>query len=74
MHDKKTGLLMRAAVAMACHACPGLPAGHAAGLDRFAERIGLAFQVRDGRIAAVREYVDTLYAQRMLFDPREARG
>ena len=33
-----------------------------------------AFQVRDGRIAAVREYVDTLYAQRMLFDPRESQG
>ena len=27
-----------------------------------------AFRVRDGRICAVREYVDTLYAQRKLFD------
>ena len=27
-----------------------------------------AFRVRDGRICAVKEYVDTLYAQRMLFD------
>ncbi len=26
-----------------------------------------AFRVRDGRICAVKEYVDTLYAQRMLF-------
>jgi ketosteroid isomerase-like protein len=26
-----------------------------------------AFRVRDGRICAVREYVDTLYAQRTLF-------
>ena len=29
-----------------------------------------AFRVRDGKICAVREYVDTLYAQRMLFDQR----
>ena len=27
-----------------------------------------AFRLRDGRICAVREYVDTLYAQRKLFD------
>jgi uncharacterized protein len=27
-----------------------------------------AFRVRDGRICGVKEYVDTLYAQRMLFD------
>jgi ketosteroid isomerase-like protein len=27
-----------------------------------------AFRVRDGRICAVKEYVDTLYAQRMLFE------
>ena len=27
-----------------------------------------AFRVRDGKICAVKEYVDTLYAQRMLFD------
>ena len=27
-----------------------------------------AFQLRDGKICAVREYVDTLYAQRKLFD------
>jgi hypothetical protein len=26
-----------------------------------------AFRIRDGRICAVKEYVDTLYAQRMLF-------
>jgi ketosteroid isomerase-like protein len=28
-----------------------------------------AFRVRDGRICAVKEYVDTLYAQRKLFPP-----
>jgi ketosteroid isomerase-like protein len=27
-----------------------------------------AFRIREGRICAVKEYVDTLYAQRMLFD------
>ena len=27
-----------------------------------------AFRLRDGKICAVKEYVDTLYAQRMLFD------
>ena len=27
-----------------------------------------AFRVRDGQICAVKEYVDTLYAQRMLFE------
>ena len=29
----------------------------------------MAFQLEDGRIAEVREYVDSLYAQCMLFDP-----
>ena len=29
-----------------------------------------AFRVRDGRIAAVREYVDTKYASELLFDGR----
>jgi ketosteroid isomerase-like protein len=29
----------------------------------------MAFELRDGRIAEVREYVDSLYAQRKLFDP-----
>ena len=47
MHAKKTGLLMRAAVAMACHACPAADEESAARLDRYAELIGLAFQIRD---------------------------
>lgn len=29
----------------------------------------MVFQVRDGLIAEVREHLDTLYAQRVLFDP-----
>ena len=28
-----------------------------------------AFRLRDAQIIAAKEYVDTLYAQRMLFDP-----
>jgi ketosteroid isomerase-like protein len=33
-----------------------------------------AFRVREGRIVAVKEYFDTLYAQRMLFDPQRGEG
>lgn len=33
-----------------------------------------AFRVSGGRIAAVKEYVDTLYAQQKLFDPRGNRA
>ena len=29
----------------------------------------MVFEIRDDRIAEVREYVDSLYAQRKLFDP-----
>ena len=31
---------------------------------------GFAFRVKDGKIAAVREYVDTQYAKEKLFDAR----
>ena len=31
-----------------------------------------AFRLRDAKILAAKEYVDTLYAQRMLFDPAAA--
>ncbi|MEL7448146.1 MAG: farnesyl diphosphate synthase [Pseudomonadota bacterium] len=47
MHTYKTGYLIRAAVLMACHSTPGVPAGTIELLDRFARAIGLAFQVRD---------------------------
>ena len=43
----KTGRLIRAAVLMPCCAVPGLPATTRAALDRFAECVGLAFQIRD---------------------------
>ena len=32
------------------------------------------FRIRDGRIAEVHEHVDTLYAQRLLFDPAGQRS
>lgn len=43
----KTGRLIRAAVLMPCCAVPDLPAASRAALDRFAECMGLAFQIRD---------------------------
>jgi farnesyl diphosphate synthase len=43
----KTGRLIRAAVLMPCSAVPDLPAASRAALDRFAECMGLAFQIRD---------------------------
>jgi farnesyl diphosphate synthase len=43
----KTGKLIRAAVLMPCCAVPDLPAASRDALDRFAERIGLAFQIKD---------------------------
>ncbi|MEM9057454.1 MAG: farnesyl diphosphate synthase [Pseudomonadota bacterium] len=47
MHTYKTGYLIRAAVLMACHSTPDVPAATIELLDRFAAAIGLAFQVRD---------------------------
>ena len=43
----KTGRLIRAAVLMPCCAVPGLPEASRDALDRFAERMGLAFQIKD---------------------------
>jgi ketosteroid isomerase-like protein len=45
-----------------------------AGGEPYQNHYHFAFRVREGRIVAVKEYVDTLYAQRMLFDPQAARG
>ena len=47
MHDRKTGLLIRAAVRLACHCAPSANADEVAHLDRFALQIGRAFQIRD---------------------------
>ena len=43
----KTGKLIRAAVLLPCCAVPDLPAASRAALDRFAECMGLAFQIKD---------------------------
>lgn len=47
IHAQKTGALLRACVLMPAALCPDCAAGTHAALDRFATRIGLAFQVRD---------------------------
>ena len=46
LHALKTGALLRAAVRMGAIAAGAQP-GHRAALDRFAEALGLAFQIRD---------------------------
>ena len=43
----KTGKLIRAAVLMPCCAVPNLPTASRDALDRFAECMGLAFQIKD---------------------------
>jgi farnesyl diphosphate synthase len=43
----KTGKLIRAAVLMPCCAVPDLPRSRRDALDRFAENMGLAFQIKD---------------------------
>ncbi|MGH8146168.1 MAG: polyprenyl synthetase family protein [Rhodanobacteraceae bacterium] len=43
----KTGRLIRAAVLMPCCAAPDLPRTTREALDRFAENMGLAFQIKD---------------------------
>lgn len=43
----KTGALIRAAVSMPCCAAPALPDGTREALERYAENIGLAFQIKD---------------------------
>lgn len=47
MHSLKTGALIRAAVRMGALACPGLGETELAALDRYAAKLGLAFQVID---------------------------
>jgi len=47
IHAQKTGALLRACVLMPAALCQHLDADGHASLDRFATRIGLAFQVRD---------------------------
>lgn len=47
LHRLKTGELLQACVALAADGRPDLATDERAALDRFAKRIGLAFQVRD---------------------------
>ncbi|STZ77155.1 polyprenyl synthetase family protein [Bergeriella denitrificans] len=47
MHGLKTGALIRAAVVLGALACPGLGDGEIDRLDRYAAKLGLAFQVID---------------------------
>jgi farnesyl diphosphate synthase len=47
MHRHKTGALIRAAVRLGALSCDTLQAAQATALDRYAEAIGLAFQIRD---------------------------
>lgn len=47
MHSLKTGALIRAAVVMGALACPDLNEADTARLDRYAAKLGLAFQVID---------------------------
>jgi farnesyl diphosphate synthase len=47
MHEWKTGALIRASVEMAAACSPSLAAHDSAALTRFADAIGLAFQIQD---------------------------
>jgi geranylgeranyl pyrophosphate synthase len=47
MHARKTGAVISASVLMAAACAPELPATHFATLARFAQAIGLAFQIQD---------------------------
>ncbi len=47
MHAHKTGALIRAAVRLGALACDSLTPAQAESLDRYADAIGLAFQIRD---------------------------
>ena len=47
MHALKTGALIRAAILLGALSCDPLAAGERVGLDRFAKRAGLLFQVVD---------------------------
>lgn len=47
MHHYKTGALIRASVRLGALSAPALTAAQRDGLDRYAEAVGLAFQIRD---------------------------
>ncbi len=47
IHGLKTGALLKSAVSLACAAKPELALAHSKQFERFAELIGLAFQIQD---------------------------
>src|SRR6185312_8859328 len=47
MHQRKTGALIHASVLMAAVCKPQLPANAHAALERYAQAVGLAFQIKD---------------------------
>jgi geranylgeranyl pyrophosphate synthase len=47
MHSRKTGAVIRASVLMAAECAPDLATDHYAALKKFAQAIGLAFQIQD---------------------------
>jgi len=47
MHARKTGALIRASVLMAAECAPSLDPAHYAALARYANAVGLAFQIQD---------------------------
>jgi geranylgeranyl pyrophosphate synthase len=47
MHARKTGAVIRASVLMAAECAPGLPPEHYGALRRYAQAVGLAFQIQD---------------------------
>ena len=47
MYSLKTGALIRAAVLSACELCPDIDDSRYASLDRFAQAVGVAFQIKD---------------------------
>jgi len=47
MHRYKTGALIRASVRLGALSCPHTTGAQRQGLDRYAEAVGLAFQIRD---------------------------
>jgi len=57
MHQRKTGALIRASVLMAALCQPELPAEQWASLERYAQAVGLAFQIKDDVLDATGDTV-----------------
>ncbi len=55
IHQHKTGCLIRASVAMGALTCPGVSDTELLALDRYAQAVGLAFQVQDDILDVIGE-------------------